>query len=48
VREHTPLHPFPPAEPKGKSAAKGKVAVASKDLKNKRAKAILDGEDDGT
>ena len=46
VREHTPLHPFPPADPKGKGAPKGKVAVASNVLKQKRSKALLDGEED--
>ena len=46
VREHTPLHPFPPADPKAKSTPKGKVAVASKILKHRRSKAFLDGEED--
>ena len=46
MREHTPLLPFPPADPKGKTPPVGKVATASKVLKNKRNKEMLDGDDD--
>jgi len=46
MREHTLPLPFPPADPIGKTPPVGKVANASKVLKNKRAKEMLDGDDD--